>query len=136
MARPSVLADTLVETIGLQATLALVRAFGGKVITIPNGRGAAGPFSAWLVQELGAEAARRLSAVFGGERLPVPRLAAQAIEARNRALRADYDAGVRMIELVRRYERTERQIRTILGMPDSDTSIGSAVVDDRQMGLF
>lgn len=136
MARRSELADTLVETIGLEAAQCLVREYGGKQIKVPDGSGRAGAFSAWMDEALGVEPARALRATFGGECITVPMLYAQMLAARDRLIVADYDAGLSMLELVRKYKLTERQIRTILNRPAGDASFGQRVVDDRQMGLF
>lgn len=136
MAKRSELADTLVETIGLEAAQHLVREYGGKQIKIPDGSGRAGAFSAWLDEALGIEPARALRATFGGETITVPKLYAQMLAARDRLIVADYDASMTMLELVRKYSLTERQLRTILNRPAADDSFGGRVVDDRQLGLF
>lgn len=136
MARRSELADTLVETIGLEAAQRLVREYGGKQIKIPDGSGRAGTFSAWLDEALGIEPARALRATFGGECITVPMLYAQMLAARDRLIVTDYDGALTMLELVRKYHLTERQIRTILNRPVGDETLGQRVVDDRQMGLF
>ena len=136
MAKRSELADTLVETIGLEAAQCLVREYGGKQIKIPDGSGRAGAFSAWLAEALGVEAARKLKAVFGGESITVPMLYDQMLAARNRLIVADYDDGLIMLELVRKYKLTERQIRTILNRPAGDATLGQRLIDDRQLGLF
>lgn len=136
MAKRSELADTLVETIGFDAASCLVRAYGGKQIKIPAGTGRAGAFSAWLDEALGIEAARRLRAMFGGECITVPMLYDQMLAARNRLIVDDYDASLGMLALVRKYDLSERQIRTIINRPVGDDTLGQRVVDDRQMGLF
>lgn len=136
MAKRSELAETLVETIGLEAAQRLVREYGGKQIKIPDGTGRAGAFSAWLDEALGIEPARALRAMFGGECITVPMLYAQMLAARDHLIVADYDGGLTMLELVRKYRLTERQLRTILNRPAGDTSIGQRVIDDRQLGLF
>lgn len=136
MARRSELADSLVDTIGLEAAKRLVREYGGKQIKIPDGSGRAGSFSAWLDEALGIEAARALKAVFGGESITVPMLYDQMLVARNRLILADYDGALSMLELVRKYQLSERQIRTILNSPMGDDTLGRRVVDDRQLGLF
>lgn len=136
MGRRSETADALMDAIGAAATMALVRHYGGKVVRIPDGSGRPGPFSAWIEAHLGAEAALGLSATFGGEALAVPKLAAQARAARNRLLVKDYDAGLGMLELVRKYDLTERQIRTILNRPAEADTLGRGAGDDKQLGLF
>lgn len=136
MAKRSELADDLVETIGYEAAKCLVRAYGGKQIKIPDGSGRADTFSRWMDEELGLEAARALRARFGGDRITVPMLYDQMLTARNRLIVADYDGDMTMLELIRKYQLTERQLRTILNSPIGDDSFGPRVVDDRQLGLF
>lgn len=136
MARRSEIAEAIVEAIGLGPAQCLIQHYGGKQIQIPDGSGRGGVFSLWLDKELGVEAARQLKAMFGGERITVPMCKAQLLSARNALIVADYDQGRSLLELVRKYQLTERQIRTILNTPLGDARIGTAVVDDRQMGLF
>lgn len=136
MAKRSRLADTLVDTIGLEAARVLIKEYGGKQIKIPDGSRRGGAFSAWLDEALGVEAARALKATFGGEEITVPVLYDQMLAARNRLIVADYEAGLCMLDLVRKYRLTQRQIRTILNTPLGDDMFGQRVVDDRQMGLF
>lgn len=136
MAKRSDIADQLVDVIGLEATQALIKAYGGKQIVVPDGSGRAGAFSAWLDDTLGRMAADALRRVFGGERFTVPLGYAEALNARNRAIVADYDAGMDMLALIQKYRRTERQLRTILNQPIADDEPRRAAVDDRQMGLF
>lgn len=136
MAKGNELADAMVKAIGLEATRTLVRAYGGKRIKVPNGRGRPGSFSAWLDENIGLEAARCFRAAFGGEDIGVPKLYAQAIAARNRIIIGEYDGGKSMHDLVRDHDLTERQIRNILNSPVGDDSFDMRAVDDRQMGLF
>lgn len=136
MAKRSEIADILVEGMGLEATKTLVRYFGGKQIKIPDGSGRAGVFSQWLDENLGIPAANWLRGTFGGSSITVPMLYDQALCARNRQIVADYDGGLSMLEIIRKYNRTERQIRTILNSPIDGDSFALPVVDDRQLGLF
>lgn len=136
MAKRSDIADQLVDAIGVEATQALIKAYGGKQIVVPDGSGRAGAFSAWLDATLGRRAAEALRRVFGGERFTVPRGYAEALNARNRAIVADYDGRMNMLALIQKYDLTERQLRTILNQPLADEAPRRATVDDRQMGLF
>jgi len=128
--------EMLVETLGLEGALCLMQAYKGKQITIPDGTGRAGTFSTWLDENLGVEGARKLRARCGGERLTMPMLKDQARHARNRLLIADYDSGMVILDLIHKYDISERQIRTILNCPAPDIVILSRPVDDRQLGLF
>lgn len=136
MAKRSEIAAILVEGMGIEATMTLVRSFGGKMLSIPRGTGVRGVFIEWMDLNLGPVAAIWLRTTFGGERLTVPMLYDEVLASRNRLIVADYDAGVPMLELVRKYNLSERQIRTILSSPLSDSILGGSVVDDRQMMLF
>lgn len=136
MAKRSRLADTLVDTIGLEAARVLIKEYGGKQIKIPDGSRRGGSFSAWMDEAMGVEAARAMRFVFGGEEITVPVLYDQMLAARNRLIVADYVEGMNMLALVRKYHLTQRQIRTILNSPAGDELLGQRVVDDRQMGLF
>ncbi len=128
-------AQALIDAIGYPGTMALVKALGGKQIKIPSGRGP-GSTSAWLDELLGVETARRLRAAFASEIVSVPKLTAQAKAARNRAIVHDFDRSVPMLEIVLKYDLTERQIRTILSQPAGDCELGRGAVDDRQSTLF
>lgn len=136
MAKRSDIAEQLVDAIGLEATQALIKAYGGKQIVVPDGTGRAGAFSAWLDATLGRQASDALRRTFGGERFTVPRGYAEALNARNRSIVADYDGKMDMLGLIQKYSLTERQLRTILNQPQQDDAPRRAVVDDRQMGLF
>ena len=135
MAKRSRLADTLFETIGLEAAKVLINAYGGKQIKIPDGSRRGGTFSTWLDEHLGLDAANSLRSVFGGEAITVPMLYDQMLAARNRNIVADYGV-ISMLEMVRKYRLSQRQIRTILNSPLADEEFGECVKDDRQMGLF
>lgn len=131
------IADMLVEVIGLDATLRLIQEYRGKQITIPSGTGKAGPFSAWLDENLGVEAARRLRARCGNERLTVPMLKENARVARNRLLIADFDSGkLSMLDMIHKYDLSERQIRVILNSPSQAGGLVVPPRDDKQMALF
>jgi hypothetical protein len=136
MARRSETVDDLVEAIGLTATQALIKGYGGKQVVVPDGSGRAGAFSAWLDEFLGITAAGALRHTFGGERLTVPIGYAQALDARNRAIVGDYDGGMGILDLIQKYRLTERQLRTILNRPLDDEAAQRAAVDDKQLGLF
>jgi hypothetical protein len=136
MAKRSALVDDLVRAIGYEATQALIKGFGGKQVRVPDGSGRDGAFCAWLDEQLGTVAAAALKQAFGGERLTVPFDYAEALNARNRSIVADYDAGMGMLDLIQKYRRTERQLRTILNQPLDDRAARPGAVDDRQQGLF
>jgi len=94
-----------------EAVEPLMRAFGGLVLHVPKQAGPGHP----LVEALGERAAAVLCRYLGGNRFPVPKGFRRMIAARNAAIRRDYDQGVPVAELVRRYGLTERQVWAILG---------------------
>lgn len=117
MVQRSETADQIVITIGFEAASKLFKAYGGKQVLIPNGLGRPGPFSLWLKENLGEAAVDALQRNFGGERITVPKGKVFAMIARNRHIVADYNAGTPLLDLVRKYDLTERRLRTILNQP-------------------
>lgn len=106
------------EVIGLDATINLVRAFGGTRIYVPAKMGPGHK----LIAALGEEASTALSKRFKGEEIAVPR-AAKALKAvRDREMCILYDTGTSVPNLAKKFQLTERQVYTIL----SKTIFGSA----------
>lgn len=100
----------LAEAIGLLPTLELMRSFGGSRLFVPSGIADAQS----LCDVLGRDAAAALVARYGGNSLEPATLQAVERLLRDNAIRADFDAGASLHELVRRYRLTGRAIRTIL----------------------
>ena len=101
----------LSDVIGLDATLMLVRHFGGIRLYIPQD--ASGHS---LADVLGTEALELLVQVYGGDRLEVPK-GAKVI--RDEVLRRRYNGtdgtdGAHPRDLAREFFLTERQVRRIL----------------------
>lgn len=117
MVKHSGIAEEIVSVVGYQAAARLFSYFGGKQVKIPDGTGRSGSFVVKLIELLGEDGFQKLSARFGGEAMTVPKGKAAALIARNRKIVADYDSNTPMLELVRRYDLCERQIRSILGRP-------------------
>ena len=107
------LAGEIAQLVGTGATLALLEARGGCKITIPQKVREAHP----VTRTVGARGAGLLSHRFGGERIDLPTLKGATARARNRAIRAEYDAGAPVTELVWRFGLAERNIREILKEP-------------------
>lgn len=134
-------AQRLIEAIGLPATLALVKHFGGRTIMPPMGIQPAGVIRrAELEEAIGAEAAGRLAEAFR-EPVSIP-LCTAALRAVDReALRDAFDdltgrqawsARAAVSHLARQHRTTERHVWRVLKLaPD----VG-AVADLAQMGLF
>lgn len=125
MPRPADL-SLLTALIGIDATRALVREFGGIPLAIPK-RGDGAAYAA-LAEVVGKDAADALIKHYPGDVLTVPRCQAAALSARNAIIRERYDAGVTARELARGEELTVRQIWNILGSLD--------VAPDNQGELF
>lgn len=117
MAKGSEVADHIVDAIGVSAAKMFFTYYGGMQVHIPDGSGRPGLFVERLIDLLGEPAYKSLIARFGGERITVPKGHAAALIARNRRIVADYSAGTPMLELVQRYDLSERQIRSILNRP-------------------
>jgi Mor family transcriptional regulator len=88
----------------------LVEKAGGLRVNVP----VMGSHRVGQLAEMLGENAAELSRVCGGSNLYVPRCTAWLAASRNRALRADYDAGVSVHELCRKYKVTEPTVRRIL----------------------
>lgn len=112
----------LVDLLGPTAVSALVKAFGGLVLIVPKRRD--GQAYQRIEEVAGPEAAGKLVEVFGGSPVYVAKMHADLLAARNRQIRAEYDAGISVKELARRYNLTERQIWTILGRAEDPCAPG------------
>ena len=117
MVQRSKIADEIVSVVGYPAARRLFDYYGGKQVTIPDGTGRPGLFVARLIELLGEAGFKSLIARFGGENITIPRGYAKALMARNRAIVSDYGAGLSFLDLIHRYQLSERQIRTILNRP-------------------
>jgi hypothetical protein len=98
------------DLIGLDGALALVRWRGGTSIKIPDRPRETHP----LAQAIGQEFAQRLAGRFGRGSLNIPTPHGLRQAARNRGIRAEYDAGARVVDLVQKHSLSERSIYTIL----------------------
>jgi hypothetical protein len=125
----------LIDVIGFEAALALVRAFPGIPIKVPVGRRPDGVMFQRLVEAIGRTAAERFVFHYGGESgYVVPRCAAAIRAVRDAEIIAKYDGGANVDNLARKYRLSVRQIRTILkrGVSD-DGQIAAGLVDDAQL---
>jgi hypothetical protein len=105
------LADTrlLERLIGREALQALIQTCGGLTIAIPKTPPKDGPLC-----DLPLPAQEALCAYAGGAELYIPKCAATQRERIYEAIRAEYDQGVPVRDLARRYGYTERHIWSIL----------------------
>lgn len=122
----------MVAHIGLPATMAIVRVYGGTVLRVPTGARADGQQLLELIELIGKPATRALIAAYGGERLFIPRCAQALRDMRDRGIIAAYDAGQSVNSLAREHTMTDRQIRTILkrcpGQPVSGMGSGQGML--------
>lgn len=122
----------MVAHIGLPATMAIVRVYGGTVLRVPTGAVADGQRLLELTELLGTPATCDLIAAYGGERISIPRCAQALRDIRDRRIIAAYDAGQSVNSLAREHTLTDRQIRTILkrcpGQPVSGIGSGQGML--------
>jgi Mor family transcriptional regulator len=113
----------IAELIGLQATLVLVKSYGGTRLYVPKRFDSDHP----IVKLIGHEQAARFFEKFGGQDqfdFPKGEIAVKA--ARDKQIRGQRADGATHARLAVTHGLSERQIRNILG-PE---------VDDKQIGLF
>ena len=101
--------------IGKKGAVSLVRWRGGAKLTVPKRVGERHP----IAQALGCTSARVLAGYYGGEKIDIPKADTVFRPLRNRTIRAEYDAGARVIDLVWRFNCGERRIRDILNMTET-----------------
>lgn len=104
----------LVDHIGLEGALVLVKAYGGTVLRVPVGKRKDGKMYVSLVELLGEQTADVLVRVYGAGIMVVPRCADALRMARNAEMIAKYDSGIPAPKLARQYRLTDRQVRAIL----------------------
>lgn len=104
----------LSATIGLPATLSLLRVRGGTPFAVPK----YAERSDVLANIMSIESAQALCAEYGGKILSLPKLDKALMQLRNRAIHRDSTAGDSLSALARRYSLTTRQISNILTASD------------------
>ena len=119
---PGVLRE-MTELIGLPATMAIVRRFGGVRLYVPVNV----PPDHILISLVGMQKAERLAERFGGqEHFDIPKAEAALRHLRNEAIKQQWPE-VSQSQLALKYGLTERTVREILGGEQQGTT---------QMGLF
>jgi Mor transcription activator family len=101
-------AREIAMAIGLSATIELMRLYGGHRLFVPA------VVSDKLIAEIGVELAAALVEARGGTTIESPSLRSIERLLRDNAIRADFDAGVSVAELVGRYRLSDRHIRVTL----------------------
>lgn len=100
------------QMIGIEATAKLVAEYGGTRLYIASSLNP----DKKLFKLLGQEIAQKLTGEFGGLRPEIPRAVKVLAYQRNEKIRADRAAGMKVRELARNYELTERTIRKITNL--------------------
>lgn len=103
----------LAELIGIEGVLRLLKWRGGTILSVPQRPGPRHPIS----EKLGPLAAAQLAERCGGNKLNLPTLHAAVRPLRDRAIRAEFDAGRPINDLVQRFGLGQRRIREILSVP-------------------
>ncbi len=106
---PESLSD-IKDVIGYEGAMTLLDNCAGTRLFIPKNMKAQHKLS----KLLGLEQANLMSRHFGGETISIVRAAKAKRAARNREIVHLYDSGMRVPDIARRMELTERQVYTIL----------------------
>lgn len=107
-------ARELVRMIGLDATIELVKMFGGDELAMPHKAGGTSRLWELLVEVIGGPAATRLVQETAGTRLYVPTCRDALLAERNREIARAYDAGEAFDALRRRYKVSRRHLWRLL----------------------
>lgn len=102
--------EALCEIIGEGKAQILVEHFGGVSLYIPAKVRADHP----LASIIGLDTAQRVCAEFGGVTVGIPRHAGLQRNARNAQIFFDHEQGMSNRELARKYQLTDRHIRSII----------------------
>jgi hypothetical protein len=101
----------LIDCLGREGAFRLIDALGGQTRRIPKKP------PRWLTNAIGKPDAQRLVNKYKDTHLGIPKAVSWKRAQRNRAIQADYDAGVSVHELVTKYDLTQAQIVNILNSP-------------------
>lgn len=137
-------ARDLVDLIGLPATLRLIEARGGQMITVPKRKRAQGEaLFEQLLELVGPEAAEKICQRYGGEYLTIPSCKRAAHAVRDAELQARFDAllaeglGARAVanQLAGEFGLDVSTVWRASKRAAADTDNPKAVVE-MQLGLF
>jgi hypothetical protein len=134
MTLPQSIAE-MADMFGYEPTMQFVRVFGGRTLyDMPGGKRAGGPLTEQINEIFGPDA-KRFMAYFASTDLYVPRCWRDLIDQRDRAIQADYDAGMSVSQLVTKYQMCDRGIfkRLKRSIPDATPR---ARADDSQLDMF
>ena len=107
-------ARELISVMGLDATIDLVKAFGGDDLKIPEVINGTSRMWAILVETVGATAATKLVEGFGGTVCYVPLCQAALRDRRHRDIQRRYDAGEQFDALRRELNCSRSQLYRVL----------------------
>lgn len=127
MKRATVL-DELADLVGISATVALVKAFGGRELDIPKcpqGRGR--KRYGELAAVVGDDIAKRLCEYYSGERVNIGLDSVVKYQRRNRMILQAYQGGESVASLVARFGMVESNIRRILRKARDAAARGESV---------
>ena len=111
----------MIDVIGANAALALVRAYAGQIIKIPVGD-TDGAMRTRLIGIMGLDAACAFIKHYGGERMAVPRCLKALLAERNAVIIKKYDGGQSVPSLVSEFNLTERRIYSLLKMSPEENA--------------
>lgn len=104
--------NEIIELCGHQATLALVRQYGGRQLSIPQEATLTENHPLALV--IGLTNARRLGRARGGERIEIPVEMNVVIELRNEAIVAAFDKEQSIRSIAQDFQISRKWVRNIL----------------------
>lgn len=110
-------AQDLVHAIGLDATIDLVKMFGGDEFYLPGSADGASKLWAAIVEAVGIDAARKLIEHFGNVRIYVPTCHAALLKVRNREIIERYDGGEPFDAIRRRFKVSRSYLFRLLKKP-------------------
>ena len=110
-------ARDLVEVIGLDATIDLVKMFGGDELFIPEKIDGDSRMWDLLVECIGSEASRKLVRRYRKDRIYVPMCQAALRALRNQEIIAAYDAGEAFDAIRRRHKISRSYLFRLLKRP-------------------
>lgn len=110
-------ARELVEVMGLDATIDLVKTFGGDDLKIPEVVNGTARMWDILVETVGPHAAEKLVKRCGGTVIYVPKCQAALLSHRDREIIRRYDAGTPFDTLRREHKLTRRHLYRVLKKP-------------------
>lgn len=125
-------AQDIVDVIGMDATMALVRRYPGIPLKVPKGRRLDGAMVQRLSSDIGQDAALKFIRHYKGEVVVIPRCADALRVMRNKQIIAQYGNGTTVADLAREYKLTVRQIRSVLNSPDVAVAVQNRT-DPRQL---